>query len=604
MKTRHTAQSRMTLVLAASALAGLVLVILGLLLAGASADPVNRVIKPGTLQSNVAGVVVELDGGPVAGAVVRQQATTTHTLSAADGSFMLMGVAEGVTLTITAWGEGFYPGGVTVVPPTTGVTITLKRHPAGDNPEHEWLTSFPDPQRPIGCGHCMVAFPDWEQNAHAGSGTNPRFFSMYNGSDVTGTTTITPGYQLDFPGTAGNCATCHAPGAAANNPFTTDMNGLTGVEAEGVFCDFCHKIGKAYLNPATGLPYSNAPGVLSYRLYRPPSDTHMFFGPFDDVTRRVSYLELEKKSQFCAPCHQFSFWGTPIYESFREWLESPYPAQGMECQTCHMAPTGVDHFVFPDKGGLIRDPALIASHLQPGAADEELLQNTVELKLSARQVASQIEITVTVTNTGAGHHVPTDFPGRHMILTITATDGRGQNIPLNSGPTVPDWGGAQAGQPGLAFAKVLRDVASGESPVMSYWKQTLIVSDNRIPAMGGDTSVYAFGVPEAGGPVTVRAELRFRRAFQDAMDARGWQMPDIVMEERQVELSTYPWWKTFLPLLLQPWRVSVSGRGLPKASQRAQPLNPGKTDIIASVGPFFGRVWEGPLGRGNHASDG
>jgi len=57
-----------------------------------------------------------------------------------------------------------------------------------------------------------------------------------------------------FPGTAGNCATCHAPGAAVNKPFTADMNELSGVETEGVFCDFCHKIGNAYLNPATGLP--------------------------------------------------------------------------------------------------------------------------------------------------------------------------------------------------------------------------------------------------------------------------------------------------------------------------------------------------------------
>lgn len=51
---------------------------------------------------------------------------------------------------------------------------------------------------------------------------------------------------------------------------------------------------------------------------------------------------------------------TPIYESFKEWLESPYPAQAIECQSCHMKPTGVNYFVFPEKGGLIRDPQLIA----------------------------------------------------------------------------------------------------------------------------------------------------------------------------------------------------------------------------------------------------
>lgn len=506
-----------------------------------------------TMQEGVTveGVVVELDGGPVAGAIVRQQTTATSTVSAADGTFALSGVTEGISVTITAWSEGYYPGGVEVVPPQAGVTITLKHHPTGDDPSHEWYTSLPDPEKPIGCGHCMVAFPQWVDNAHGQSGVNPRFFSLYNGNAVSGTLHTGGGYKDDFPGTAGNCATCHAPGAAANEPFTTDMNELTGVETEGVFCDFCHKIADVYLDPATDLPYPNAPGVASIQLNRPPSDTHMFYGPFDDVTRRVSYLELEKKSQFCAPCHQFSFWGTPIYESFREWMESPYPAQGIECQTCHMVPTGVDYFVFPEKGGLIRDPNLIASHLQPGAADEELLQNTVTVTLSAQQVASQIRVTVVITNTDAGHHVPTDFPGRHMLLTVTATDGLGQALSQQSGPTIPDWGGPQAGLPGKAFAKVLRDAATGESPVVSYWKQALIVSDNRIPALEDDTSIYTFAAPAAGSPVTVTAELRFRRAFQSVMDAKGWDVPDIVMEETQTTFSVQPWWTCHLPLVFQ-----------------------------------------------------
>jgi hypothetical protein len=216
-----------------------------------------------------------------------------------------------------------------------------------------------------------------------------------------------------------------------------------------------------------------------------------------------------------------------------------------------MAPTGVDYFVYPEKGGLIRDPDLIASHLQPGAADEELLQNTVTMTLSAHQVANQVQVTVTITNTDAGHHVPTDFPGRHMILTLTVTDGQGQALLQHSGPTVPDWGGPQAGQPGKTFAKVLRDVETGESPVVSYWKQALITSDNRIPALGNDESVYTFAAPDADGPVTVTAELRFRRAFQAVMDARGWETPDIMMEEIHITLPAQPWWDVLLPLVMR-----------------------------------------------------
>jgi hypothetical protein len=389
----------------------------------------------------------------------------------------------------------------------------------------------------------MVAHPEWVNNAHGQAGTNPRFFSMYNGTDITGTTAVPPGYKLDFPGTAGNCATCHAPAAAVRGQRTfaaADMNDLQGVETEGVFCEFCHKVGAVYLDPATGLPYDNVPGVLSMRLYRPSisGEEQLFFGPFDDVSRRVSFLQLEKKSQFCAPCHQFSFWGTPIYESFREWLESPYPAQGIECQACHMAPSGVDHFVFLENGGLIRDPALIASHRQPGASDVELLQDTVTMTLSLQETAGQLQATVTITNTGAGHHVPTDHPGRHLILTVRARDEEGSDLFRESGPLVPEWGGAQAGLPGKSFAKILYDVKTREMPVVNYWKQTLIAEDNRIPAVGSDTSTYAFQMAEPG-PVTVTAELRFRRLFQAEMDARGWSEPDIVMElvEQSLELE-------------------------------------------------------------------
>ena len=479
----------------------------------------------------VSGVVLDkATAQPVAGATVRQQTTANATTSGPDGTFTLGGLTEGVSVTITAWHEGYHPAGVEVVPPATGVVISLTLHPTGDNPDYEWLTSMPDPENPIGCGHCMVAFPQWVNNAHAQSAVNPRFFSIYNGTDTTGQPNVPPGYKLDFPNTAGNCANCHAPGAAANEPFTADMNELEGVETEGVFCDFCHKIGYAYLDPTTGLPYPNVPGVMSVRLYRPPPDTHMFFGPFDDVTRRVSYLELEKKSQFCAPCHQFSFWGTPIYESFREWLESPYPGMGIECQTCHMAPTGVNYFVYPEKGGLIRDPDLIASHLQPGASDVELLQNTVSMTVTAELVVDRVQVTVTITNTGAGHHVPTDFPGRHMILVVSAADGQGQPLPLQSGSTVPDWGGDLAGQPGKAFAKVLRDLNSGEEPTVAYWNPTIVVSDNRIPAFGADTSVYEFAAPPTG-TVNVEATLIFRRAFWELMQAKRWDTPDVVMEQ-------------------------------------------------------------------------
>ena len=155
-----------------------------------------------------------------------------------------------------------------VIPPASSLSLTLRLYQTNDNPDYEWIP-------PTGSNSCYSCKPGvtqiWLDNdAHARSGNNPRFFSLYNGTDITGTSVITPGYKLDFPGTAGNCATCHAPGAAVNAPFTTDMNLLSGIDRDfGVHCDFCHKVADVYLNPATGLPYPNAPGVISMDIRRP-----------------------------------------------------------------------------------------------------------------------------------------------------------------------------------------------------------------------------------------------------------------------------------------------------------------------------------------------
>jgi hypothetical protein len=515
----------------------------------------TSVLAQGT--ATVSGWVRKQEGGPAAGATVRRQTAVDYVTTEHDGSFTLGGLAEGQAVTVTAWLDGYYVGWQVVTPTVSGITMTVRPYPTTDNEDYHWLSST-DPEGGISCLHCMVAFPEWQTGAHGQSAVNPRFFSMYNGRDVAGTAVISPGYKLDFPGTAGNCAACHAPGAATRRQgaFTADMNELQeGAEQEGVFCEFCHKIGDVYLNPATGLPYPNAPGVLSYRLMRTEPDSVLFFGSLDDVTRRVSYLPLEKQSQFCAPCHQFSFWGTPIYQSFEEWLNSPYPEQGVECQTCHMPwdTTGyrevLPYFVFPERGGLIRDPSTLASHLDLGVKDPEFMRQTVSMTVQAQAMLGFVDVTVAITNVFAGHHVPTDYPGRHMILTVTAMDEAGEDLAQLAGPTVPLWGGDQAGLPGTAFAKVLRDVETGESPVVNYWKQAFIVSDNRIPAFGSDASTYMFTAPRTGGLVTVKTELRFRRVFQDVLDLKGWDTPDIMMEEERIVLPVQPWETIFLPIV-------------------------------------------------------
>jgi len=521
----------------------------------------------------ISGIVTDADG-PVAGATVRVQATTNETLTDDEGRFTLTGLSEGAAVTISAWKHTYYCAKVErVVPPASGITLTLRRYQTNDNPDYEWMP-------PIGADSCASCKPGvteiWLENAHAGSGINPRFLTMYNGTDVYGNQSpptrygysrdygrfplrpdpnqpyYGPGYKLDFPNTAGNCAACHTPGAAVNVPYGTDPNALTGADTFGVHCDFCHKVADVTLDLSTGLPFPNMAGVLSMDIRRPfpddPDRYQLFFGTFDDdnVPEEDTYLPLLETSQFCAPCHFGVFWDTVIYNSFGEWLESPYSDPTFEgaqtCQNCHMpspAILGGEPMtnVAPDAGGVERNPMSIHAHTQPGAMDEELLRNAVTMTATAHLEGETVVVQVDIINDKTGHHVPTDSPLRHLILLICVTDAQGNILQQLDGPTVPEWGGVgdptqgyYAGLPGKAFAKVLEELWTEVSPTGAYWNPTRVLDDNRLAAFVTDTSVYTFAAPTEG-EVTVKVTLLFRRAFKQLMDQKGWDVPDIVMEQ-------------------------------------------------------------------------
>ncbi|NNF69017.1 MAG: hypothetical protein HKN01_04540, partial [Acidimicrobiia bacterium] len=509
--------------------------------------------------STIRGEVRDADGMPVAGAVVRIQTTEVATWTDAAGRFTF-DVEDSVRL--TAWAPGHYIAGGDEHRPGSDVRFTLSAIPALDNPDYAWLSVAAGGEgEDQGCAACHRAvgtdlpFPlpvdEWSQDAHGGSARNPRFLTMYVGMDVDANRSpptryvnnrdygrvplppdpkqpyYGPGYKLDFPDDAGNCGACHVPVAAVDDPYGVDLRDITGVASEGITCDFCHKVWDVALDPATAMPVPNRPGVLSFEFLR-PSEGHQFFaGPFDDVAPGEDYYSpLQTESAYCAPCHTAVFWDTVVYDSYGEWLRSPYsdPESGQTCQDCHMPVTGATHFVRPDAGGLERDPETIRSHLMPGASDEQLLRNAVTMTAEADREGEVIGVTVTITNDRTGHHVPTDSPLRHLILLVTATDTNGNSLDLVSGPVVPEWGGVgdtasgnYAGLPGTAYAKVLEELWTEASPTAAYWNQTRVLSDNRIAALASDTTRYEFVAPFSND-VTIEVALLFRRAFIELMD--------------------------------------------------------------------------------------
>ncbi len=557
---------------------------------------VGCAVPAASLPYTISGTVADA-GRPVAGAIVKMQGTSNQMTTGKDGAFLLHGEGLGGSkvATVTAWAEGHFIGWVTLDPQKpiwkaggAGVTISLRPLYASDNNQYTWNTS-------ASCGMCHREYKEWQTDAHSQSATDPHFVTMYQGTNVRGQSGqptqllnnftalppdpskpyYGPGYRLDYPLISGNCSTCHTPMAShsaiddncawagCHTSATADQSaalgqgdirgvtpvGLEGVGTEGVGCDFCHKVGSVILDPKTHLPFPDSPGILSVKLYRPSAGEQLFFGPMTDVSRQpASYLPLETQSEFCAPCHYGVFGGvvgdmevtggTVIYNSYGEWLKSPYSAAetGKSCQDCHMPAPNTNFSAFLDKGGIPRDHTALHSHTMRGIADQSLMSNAVTMKSNAAHNGGTLLVQVSVTNDKTGHDVPTDQPMRSVMLVVEALGADGKRLSLSQGLTLPSWTGNYAGQPGKVFAEVLKDNWTGETPTVAIWRPVTVVADTRLAPFATDATAYSFNLP-AGAAATVRVKLVYRLAFQQLEQQKGWNDPDIIMAEATIPVE-------------------------------------------------------------------
>ncbi|MGD8621861.1 MAG: hypothetical protein PVH60_07915 [Anaerolineales bacterium] len=547
-----------------------------------SAQPTQSA-TPTSRMDTISGVVMD-EKGPVSGAVVRVQTTASYAVSDEQGRFTLLledPMAE--DLNLTGWAKGYFCSGPFVA--SAGdhdVVVQLTHHSDEDNPDYQWLPSrfYPGEGENQGCAEChsregtdfsfSLPVDEWLLDAHSQSATNARFLTMYNGTDLQGNQSpltrkgssrdygsfplppdpskpyYGPGYKLDFPDSAGNCASCHTPAAAVNDPYNTDPNNLSGVEAEGMPCDFCHKVWDVKLDPNTQMPNPNYPGVLSIEFLRPHEGHQFFAGPLDDVAPgEDTYSAIQDESAYCAACHFGVFWDITIYNSYGEWLESPYsdPETGQTCQDCHMPPTGATQFATTEAGGLVRDPDQIFSHRMPGALDRELLEDALDMQVIAAREGDILRVTVTLYNDNTGHKIPTDSPLRHMLLVVEASNDAGEPLTQIEGPVLPSWAGEgspargyYAGQPGKGYALILQEIWTEISPSGAYWNPTRVVEDTRLQPFQEDFSQYEFQISYAGD-VQVRVRLLLRRAFIEMMDQKGWSDSDILMTEEVLAIK-------------------------------------------------------------------
>jgi hypothetical protein len=125
-----------------------------------------------------------------------------------------------------------------------------------------------------------------------------------------------------------------------------------------------------------------------------------------------------------------------------------------------------------------------------------------------------------------------------MLLIVRAVHANGEPLPLLEGALLPEWTGDYAGQAGQYYAKILEDEWTGEIPTGAYWRDIRLVEDTRVAAFATDTSRYTFAAP-LEGTITVEARLVFRRAFQKLMEQKGWDDPDILMEEETITVAVH-----------------------------------------------------------------
>ncbi len=529
----------------------------------------------------LSGSVVD-HNGPVAGARVRVQGTRVFAVTDKAGLFVIPAVTSGKAVNISAWKEGYYScllKGVRA--PRVGIRLHLVPYQIFDNDKYDWIP--PEGSR----GSCVECHPVITEmslkDAHMKAAHNPRFLTMYYGTDVKGNRSpltrykegggisawanlrvplppdlskpyYGPGYLLDFPGTVGNCTACHIPGASIASPV--DPRTVKGADKFGVHCDFCHKVEDVHVSSTTRMPYDMNPGVQAMSVRRPfkgdPKRPQLFFGTIEDVNAEEgdTSLLLLSESRYCASCHFGVFWNTVIYNSYGEWLKSPYadPKSGKAktCQECHMpSPTIYKgkrlNNIAPGKGGIERDPSAIHNHNM--TVDAELLRSALKMDVSAVIRNGKVTVDVTLTNDRTGHHIPTDSPLRHLILLVEAADSRGASLKQLAGPRLPDWCGTgdihrghYGGHPGKAYAKILANKWNGEYPTGAYWDHTVIVSDNRLAALAADREEFAFEITGRKNAI-VSVKLLYRRAFITLMEQKKWNTPDIVMAEKHIILT-------------------------------------------------------------------
>jgi len=303
------------------------------------------------------------------------------------------------------------------------------------------------------CGNCHRAiFEGWKQSAHA-QAMESRLFQ--DALEMV---------ESDYGSQARKtCLGCHSPLAVQLG----DLDLVRKTSWEGITCDYCHSIRQVVTsgtNPRAVVDFSNVKSGPSKESASPVHGT--VFSP------------VHVSSVACISCHEYrNALGFPVLTTYSEWKNSLYPAEGQECQTCHM---------YTVRGDIV-DPRIkkatqegVNLHQMPGSRSLDQLNRAIQMQFSTERVGPEIKVTVKLTNRGAGHYVPTGSPLRQLILDVRVDPFGGETLRAER-----------------TYHRSVADPAGNPVKLeqVAFIRAAKVIEDTRLAPKETRTEVFSFKVP-------------------------------------------------------------------------------------------------------------
>lgn len=316
------------------------------------------------------------------------------------------------------------------------------------------------------CGKCHTAiYKEWKNSLHASSLSDPVFLGVFNEVERD---------KKSF------CLKCHVPTVRV----TRDYDLAQSISKEGVTCDFCHTVKSVDLNKEE--PFEFDLGVVK----RGPFESHLKIG------HKNLYSAIHLKAEFCAGCHEVVNENRfHVMSTYSEWKMGPYAEKGIQCQNCHMPEEFGSLIVNPE---VAKTEHTVTAHKFQGGHTQINITKAATLTQMLDKVDDSVSVVVYITNSEAGHSLPTGIPSRRVILTVKLLDSKGEVV----------------GEKEVVYSRVLvdgegKEIAEKDINDM-FLKAAALRSDNRIKPKETRREEFIFPLTRRmGKALTAESTLRY-----------------------------------------------------------------------------------------------